>query len=592
MSESALYLRAAEALRENPGQWAAYNATGHCVVLAGPGSGKTKTLTIKLARMLAEDVEPPRGVACITYNNECARELEDRLDALGVRRQGRVFIGTVHSFALTQVILPYARVANMDLPEGFRVATQSLQKAALAAAHGRVIHRGDRPADWESPMSRYRRGIIDRDSPRWREDSELADLVEAYEGELRRRGLIDFDDMPLLAVRAFRRHPWLQRAILAKYPVLVVDEYQDLGTALHGMVMGLCFSTGVRLFAVGDIDQSIYGFTGANPELLHRLSERTDVEAVRLRMNYRSGRRIVAASVHALGETRDYEAHPSAADGAVFFHPGRGPYGDQAETLFAEVLPGAMARIPSLTPGEVAVLYPTAKIGDEVAQAAQRHGFEVVRADRNALYPRGNLLMRWLEACAGWCCQGWRTGAPRFSRLVADGARVFAEIVVSDGQRQTFQRRLMKALWSRRDAGASVHEWISGLRDEFVDGLLAACRSLDDDAAALSAFLNRTGPEGTHAGMTLGAFAGFGANDRINLSTFHSAKGREFGVTILFAVDSGQLPWSNSSAAQQREARRQFYVGFTRAKRELHIMFSERSPSPFVRELEQRLEEE
>lgn len=75
----------------------AYESTGHCVVLAGPGSGKTKTLTTKLARILAEDVEEPRGVACITFNNECAKELEDRLAKLGVETSSRVFIGTVLS---------------------------------------------------------------------------------------------------------------------------------------------------------------------------------------------------------------------------------------------------------------------------------------------------------------------------------------------------------------------------------------------------------------------------------------------------------------------------------------------------------------
>src|SRR3546814_8474259 len=70
--------------------WEAYESTGNCVMLAGPGSGKTKTLTVKLARMLCEDVEAPRGIACITFNNECARELENRLDALGVDSGGRV----------------------------------------------------------------------------------------------------------------------------------------------------------------------------------------------------------------------------------------------------------------------------------------------------------------------------------------------------------------------------------------------------------------------------------------------------------------------------------------------------------------------
>src|ERR1700729_3056606 len=105
---------AAEDLRENEEQWHAYDSQGHCVVLAGPGSGKTKTLTTKLARMLAEDVAPPRGIACITFNSECAGELKRRLERLGVRESQYVFIGTIHAFCLKHVVLPYARLAGLD----------------------------------------------------------------------------------------------------------------------------------------------------------------------------------------------------------------------------------------------------------------------------------------------------------------------------------------------------------------------------------------------------------------------------------------------------------------------------------------------
>src|SRR5204863_831799 len=92
------YRRAVQLLSENEPQRAAYGSTGHCVVLAGPGSGKTKTLTVKMAKLLIEEVHPPRSVACLTYSTECARELRGRLDRLGVHSSDNAYVGTVHSF--------------------------------------------------------------------------------------------------------------------------------------------------------------------------------------------------------------------------------------------------------------------------------------------------------------------------------------------------------------------------------------------------------------------------------------------------------------------------------------------------------------
>ncbi len=499
----------------------------------------------------------------------------------------------MHSFSLTQIVLPYAKNAGLNLPDDFRIASIQEQRAAMERAYDRAIGGPDDPhRKWRLPMDHYRRSILDRSSEQWRtQDETLASLVETYENELRRQGLIDFDDMPLLALRALIQHEWVRRAILAKYPVLAVDEYQDLGHALHKMVMGLCFSTGIRLFAVGDADQSIYGFTGANPVLLQRLSEREDVETITLPFNYRCGSRIVMASEYALGEERGYQAPEGTAEGTIYFRPSNEGYAPQANDLFTTILPEAFSRIPDLSLGQIAILYQAAYIGDDIAVAAQENGLEFIRTDSKALYPRFSRVMRWIELCAIWSCSGWQKGTPRFSKLVSEAMRIFSEALVSDKDKARFQRTLLRFLWSNRNANLELHDWLQEIKHEMLGDFLGDSRTLSDEVNVLEEFLDKIASGGTAEGMTLGQFSGQGeGSNQITLSTLHSAKGREFRIVVLFGMDEGRIPRSNAGPREQRESRRLFYVGFTRAEEELHIMYSNRRPSPFVLEVQQRLQ--
>ncbi len=297
------------------------------------------------------------------------------------------------------------------------------------------------------------------------------------------------------------------------------------------------------------------------------------------------------ASEYALGEERGYAAPDGAPTGAIFFRPRGGDYDQQADYLFSTVLRTAFERIPDLRLGDIAILYPAAWIGNAISQSAQRHGLAVVRTDNNALYPRSSRLMRWLELCAVWCCRGWRSGAPRFSRLVAEGCRIFAEVVTSEDEKLVFQRKLLTVLWERRNCEFNLSAWLSQIYEGFISELIERSRTLGDERATLVKLIARTAVEGDAEGMTLAQFAGDSeGTDRISLSTVHSAKGREFRIVILFGMDNGRIPRVSATPSERREARRLFYVGFTRPKQELHVMYTATKPSPFLLEVQKRME--
>jgi DNA helicase-2/ATP-dependent DNA helicase PcrA len=589
VSSKAALVRALEELKGNPEQLAAACETGHCVVLAGPGSGKTKTLTTAMARALNEDVSDPRGVACITYSNECAIELESRLRTLGVVADDRTSIGTVHGFAVSQVLAPYARCVAIGLPPDFRVATKAEALSAVEAAYLATINGQEDPHERWKFATEKRRRDVDRTRPEWRgRNIELAMFIEAYESELRRKGLIDFDDMPLLAYRMIKEHEWIRQAIRARFPVLFIDEYQDLGYALHELVLLLCFEAGIRLFAVGDVDQSIYGFAGANSELLEGLTYRADVRTIRLRFNYRSGAKIIRASLGALGEDRDYREVDGAPEGELTFYPV--PYGldVQAETIASTIVPSLIGKGFALA--EIAVLYRAAWLGDKVEYALKTANIPFVRTDPKALVRRNSRLARLIEACARWVTGGWRDADPPYARLLSQAVSLVFGRRITESEEQQFSTRFMIFLNGSIATTESTHAWLLRLANEVIEPWRAIARNPEQDWDVCAEMISNTDPA-RDLDIPLAHFAGrIEGTGRINLTTLHSAKGREFDAVVMYGINSNEFPSyrDRKSPSALRDARRSFYVGVTRPRKELSLVYQEHHHSPWLVELFER----
>tara|TARA_A100001391_G_C5080110_1_gene279894 strand:- start:1929 stop:3743 length:1815 start_codon:yes stop_codon:yes gene_type:complete len=595
-SVSTAYLAQAAELAGNPGQLAAYNSQGHCVVLAGPGSGKTKTLVLKLARILAEDVQAPRGAACITYSHECARELNRRLEVLGVREMPNLFIGTVHGFCLRHLLMPYGRLADLPLQFPLSVASQDVRNRLIRQSGGRLF--GPKHPYKEIDLGRHRRSVLNRNSDDWRSEEELAAWAEAYETALRQEGLIDYDDMVIFGHRLIAEHDWVLPLVQAKFPVLAIDEYQDLGVALHCIVKRLAFEGGVRLFAVGDADQSIYGFTGADGSLLLELAARDDIEPVRLQLNYRSCAGIVSASEMALGEIRGYRSNDSTREATIEFVPRPGGLPDQAAHAVAQIIPSALASKPGRTLGDIAILYKDYRAGDVMAEAVAAGGFDYIRVDNSAPY-RKVALTSWVEDCASWCSGGWRIGRPQLRGLI-DRYLAFHRGNLDDVQARREGQELTALLWRLRIDQQPALNFVVSLRDGIVDRLLASELVLADQKEQLDRMTEALAVGGVLAHLDITSLGGRGGTpDHLNLLTFHSAKGCEYDVVIMIGLDLGNFPWLNESPEKLRESRRLFYVGLTRARDEIHMLYSgyvegrygpmRRGRSPFLNELEQRM---
>jgi uncharacterized protein (TIGR00375 family) len=503
---------------------AAGGGPGPLLIIAGPGTGKTRTLTHRIAHLVTEREVPPEQCLAITFTRRAAEEMAERLAVLVPEHAPRLTIATFHSLGVRILREQHARVG---LSATFGIADQTTQLVIAEEIVG----------DEARKLLAARRG------------GEPDDAVEQYLKALRQRDLVDFDDLVNLPLALFEAEPSLAAQYRERYRWVSVDEYQDVDDRQYRLLRQLATPEG-NLTAIGDPDQAIYRFRGADVGFFLRFAQDfPTARTVTLTRNYRSSAHILAASVSMIAPTtlvRDRELHPMVDHGDALV----GVHQAASERAEAEFVAHTIDR---LLGGGAFHSFDSGRV--ESHSDAQGLGF----SDFAVLYRTDRQARAVMEALgqAGWPCQKRShdrlADRPGVERLVAELPYVSGPI----------RDRLHTAALHLAD-------------DELymaVDLLTPLAERCGED---VEQFL-------TELSLGVEVDTWDPRADRISLLTLHASKGLEFPVVFVVGCADGLLPlrWPGTRLAEEdvNEERRLLFVGMTRAQRYLYLSHAgDRSP--------------
>ena len=331
-----------------PQREAASHFGGPLLVLAGAGSGKTRVITMRIAHLLAKGI-PPQAICAVTFTNKAAEEMRERVASIvrekAVTRQ--LTMGTFHALGL--MILKQERKA-LGLPRGFVIYDQSDQMGAVREAlrHVKSMSRdGERRFDVKAILTRIslakNKFIAAEDyegNPADDYDAITSEVYPKYQEMLRACAAFDFDDLIVEPVRLFEKHEAVRARWASKYQFVMVDEFQDTNAAQLRMVKHLVAEHG-NLCVVGDDDQSIYSWRGADPTNILRFAEMfPGAKVVKLEQNYRSTKIILAAANTVIANNKQRHGKSlwsQLGDGEIITHAVAATPEDEAKFVAKEI---------------------------------------------------------------------------------------------------------------------------------------------------------------------------------------------------------------------------------------------------------------
>lgn len=579
---NAYFEKKLQEIREDDMQLAAYKAVNNTVVIAGPGSGKTTVLTLKVMQLLAEVIYPPRGLACLTYSTEAVREFKSRLVKLGLEKRKNVFLGTVHSFCLSEIITPFAALyPQYKIPLPIRIISEAEKNRLFDSQN----YEG-------SPK------LIDVDKERTRNIKGISRVaIESYDIALKaaisfeelliQNGYLDFISMVKKSVELIKNEPYVRKALEARYPWIIVDEYQDLGKPLHELILTLLNLTRIKVFAVGDADQSIYDFQGAAPDYLVELSQRQDVSCIHLKNNYRSSQTIVDASEYVLKSSRGYIASGKLRDYHAKLEFIECPKGmdEQYERVIEQISRFHTEGIPY---HEIAVLVGNNKQVAELAQECSRQNIPAYIARQSF---RLTDLIIWIQNCAKWVSDKCSVS---FDEICSTWKSFISQKrIISEDDYFLLKRTIFQTLTASKVCTDNLSEWLCYLDKEVgIVSAFTASERYPDEIDNFNKLLETARSHDTQLTIKFLTRLGIPEN-QVVLTTRHSSKGLEFDVVILPGMEKDSFPsYYDNTPRKLAEARRLCFVSVSRARKACILIRSKnlqnkygrwfgKEPSPF-----------
>ena len=612
---------------------------GPLLLLAGPGSGKTRVVTHRIAYMIEQGVDPT-SILALTFTNKAAQEMRARLERLV--GDAPLWMGTYHGFCV-RLLRRYANLIGLpnnfniydteDAATALRAAVEqadfSLTHVSLGSLANRISYFKNRLV---TPEALIAEGLSS-------DEHQIAQVYPYYQRQLLKNGAVDFDDLLMHTATLLRTSPAIRSELDERYRYIMVDEYQDTNLAQYVIVRQLSIDI-PNLAVTGDPDQSIYGWRGANLKNVAYLErDYPDTKVIRLENNYRSTPEILSVADCLIANNqfrKQKQLLPSRTPGSPVRICVYATARREADDIVAQIVNAVNSGERSL--GDFAVLYRTNAQSRLVEQALarQRIPYQLIGGFRFYLRKEIKDLVSYLlvlhnpsddvalERAINTPPRG--IGKQTLSKLKEIAANRRCSLL--DACRVAIDTR---ALSKKTASGVTKFLQIQDRLSELVHGTLlelinttlemteyrayltGGSQRQEDRASEVMANLDELIAEAAEIDRQLldrsplEAFLEFAAlqsdtdrlkdGDAVTLMTLHAAKGLEFPVVYIIAVEENILPHQRSKddPLAIEEERRLLFVGITRAKDQLQLSYARRRsfrdmetpgiPSSFLMEL-------